>query len=69
MDIDLTVLLSTPKGFLKRYMHHLTNDHDLTQLQAYETTEKEYQEIFKRRRYSCYNSFRHTKNRLIRIMD
>ncbi len=63
---DLIIQLSTAQGFYIRFVHHLRQDNDISQKAAYEATEAEYKAIFHRRRYSGYNSFRKTKNRLLR---
>jgi hypothetical protein len=62
--MNLIQKFSTTRGFISRYMHHLTQCE--TQQQAYEATESEYSAIFNRRKYSNYNSFRNVKIRLIR---
>lgn len=58
---DLIAMISTPEGYLKRYLQHLNDD--ITQSQAYEKVENEYREIFKRNRYASFESFRQVKNR------
>ncbi len=67
MDVKHVKQLSTPKGFIRRYLFHL-NKGGVSQTEAYEQTETEYNEIFERRRYSSYDSFRQIKNRIIRLM-
>ena len=49
-------------GFYNRYLHNvkLTS----TYLKAYQLTENEYIEIFGKKRYSSYDSFRIIKNRI-----
>jgi hypothetical protein len=51
-------------GFYNRYLHNvkLTS----TYLKAYQLTENEYTEIFGKKRYSSYDSFRIIKNRIIK---
>ena len=51
-------------GFYRRYLHNvkLTS----TYLKAYQLTENEYTEIFGKKRYSSYDSFRIIKNRIIK---
>jgi len=60
----LTFQLVSVSGFIARYMQHLSSD--ITQQQAYEFTEQEYELYFGRRRYSCYDSFRQVKNRKLK---
>lgn len=59
--MSLIHTISTTSGFISRYMQHLS--HCETQLEAYEMTESEHAAIFKRRKYSGYDSFRKVKNR------
>ena len=49
-------------GFYRRYLHNvkLTS----TYMKAYQLTEDEYVEIFGKKRYSSYDSFRIIKNRI-----
>jgi hypothetical protein len=54
--------LSTTNGFIKRYIEHL--DKSATQAEAYDKTEQDFERIFKRRRYACFDSFRQVKNRI-----
>jgi len=51
-------------GFYRRYLHNvkLTS----TYIKAYQLTENEYVEIFGKKRYSSYDSFRIIKNRIIK---
>ena len=51
-------------GFYRRYLHNvkLTS----TYMIAYQLTEDEYVEIFGKKRYSSYDSFRIIKNRIIK---
>ena len=51
-------------GFYRRYLHNvkLTS----TYVKAYQLTEDEYVEIFGKKRYSSYDSFRIIKNRMIK---
>lgn len=62
--MTLTERLSTVRGFLGRYFEHLKESG--TQQEAYEKTETEFSEIFRRKRYANYESFRKVKNRIIR---
>ena len=62
MTIPTEILaLLSPAGFEKRFHKHC-KDHKNYE-QAYEQTEKEYEQNFGKRRYSSYDSFRVTKNR------
>ena len=63
-EINLIRQLSTVEGFIERYFHNLGMCE--TQLDAYELTEKEHEQMFERRRYTCYDSFRVVKNRKVR---
>ena len=51
-------------GFYRRYLHNvkLTS----TYIKAYQLTENEYVELFGKKRYSSYDSFRIVKNRIIK---
>ena len=49
------------KGFMQRYYYYCKIEK--TYKDAYEKTEKEYEKIFKKRRYSSYDSFRVVLNR------
>ena len=51
-------------GFYRRYLHNvkLTS----TYIKAYQLTENEYIELFGKKRYSSYDSFRIVKNRIIK---
>ena len=60
LPIEILALLS-PAGFEKRFHKHCKNSKNYEQ--AYEQTEKEYEQNFGKRRYSSYDSFRVTKNR------
>ena len=60
IQLEILALLS-PSGFEKRFHKHCKATK--TYEQAYEKTEKEYEETFGKRRYSSYDSFRVTKNR------
>ncbi len=53
--------LSTTKGFINRYLHHLNQCE--TQQEAWEKTENEYFIIFERKKYINFESFRRVKNR------
>ena len=54
--------LITTQGFMEAYFRNLKSCS--TQIEAYEATELEYQEMYKAgRRYSSYDSFRQLKNR------
>lgn len=61
---NLVIMLSTQKGYIRRYLHHLNDN--TTQAQAYEKVESEYREIFKQNRYSSFESFRQIKNRSLK---
>lgn len=62
MKIDLEILaLLSPAGFEKRFHYYCKEAPSYEQ--AYEKTEKEYEQNFGKRRYSSYDSFRVTKNR------
>jgi hypothetical protein len=63
--MSLVHTLSTPKGFLNRYLQHLITCE--TQIEAYEQTEIEHEALFNRRKYSSYDSFRRRKNKLAKI--
>ena len=63
--MNLYQQLSTPRGFIDRYLKNLA--HCNTQIEAYELTEKEFFELFNRRKYSSYDSFRRRKNKLAKI--
>lgn len=56
--------LNSTTGFLNLFFEKLTQTK--TQAEAYREAEKEYQSIFGENRYSSYDSFRKTKNRLIK---
>jgi len=60
-DTERIIRLSTPAGFFDEYEKHVKESK--TYIDAYERTEQEYQKIFFRRRYSCYDSFRVVYNR------
>lgn len=60
-SFELIEVISTPAGFIQRYLHNLAFCE--TQIEAYEMTESEHVAIFKRRKYSGYDSFRKVKNR------
>jgi len=51
-------------GFYNRYLHNVKLTP--TYLKAYQLTENEYTEIFGKKRYSSYDSFRIIKNRIIK---
>lgn len=61
---NLTFQLVSVDGFIRRYMQHLSGD--LTQQQAYDMTESEYNKCFGKTRYSSYDSFRQVKNRKLK---
>jgi len=63
IPIEILALLS-PAGFEKRFHKNCKKTKNYEE--AYEETEKEYEENFGKRRYSSYDSFRVTKNRKIR---
>ena len=63
LGIEILALLS-PAGFEKRF--HKNCKEVKNYEEAYELTEKEYEENFGKRRYASYDSFRVTKNRKIR---
>lgn len=63
--MSLIHTLSTTRGFIHRYMHHLASSE--TQSEAYETTESEHIALFNRRKYTNYHSFRQVKNRIKKI--
>ena len=64
--MNLIQQISTTKGFIFRYISHLTIEE--SKEEAYERTENEHLALFNRRKYSCYNSFRNVKKRY-RIQD
>lgn len=61
---ELTRQLSTADGFTNRWYALLRIYR--THAEAYEAVENEYSEIFGRRRYSCFDSFRIVRNRKIK---
>ena len=62
MKIQLEILaLLSPAGFEKRFHKNCQGAKNYED--AYELTEKEYEENFGKRRYASYDSFRVTKNR------
>lgn len=54
----------TPEGFLKLF-YQLCSQY-VTNEKAYEAAERMFQAQFGRRRYSCYGSFKNTKNEKVR---
>ena len=63
MDIKIIALL-TPEGFDQRFWEVASETK--TYKEAYELVEKEYQENFKQRKYSDYNSFRNCRDRRLK---
>lgn len=63
INFDILILLSA-KGFEEKF--HKNCKDTKTYVQAYEKTEKEYEEHFGKRRYSSYDSFRVVMNRKIK---
>jgi hypothetical protein len=60
---NLKKQLFTTKGFDRRFYHHCAQ---LSQEEAYEATEREYQEFFPARKYANYKSFKSAFNRRVR---
>ena len=63
MDIKIIALL-TPEGFDQRFWEVASETK--TYKEAYELVEKEYQENFRQRKYSDYNSFRNCRDRRLK---
>jgi len=63
-NIEKIRQLSTVRGFVQAYFAKLKDA--TTQPEAYEMVETEHLEIFNRRKYSNYDSFRVVKNRVIK---
>ena len=63
MDIKIIALL-TPEGFDERFWEVASETK--TYKEAYELVEKEYQENFRQRKYSDYNSFRNCRDRRLK---
>ncbi len=63
MDIKIIGLL-TPEGFDERFWEVASETK--TYKEAYELVEKEYQENFRQRKYSDYNSFRNCRDRRLK---
>ena len=63
MDIKIIALL-TPEGFDQRFWEVAAETK--TYKEAYELVEKEYQENFRQRKYSDYNSFRNCRDRRLK---
>jgi hypothetical protein len=63
IDIEIIALIS-PEGFERKFFKNCKDSK--TYIEAYEKTEKEYSEYFGRRRYSCYDSFRVSKNKRLK---
>ena len=58
-----TLQLTSPVVFVARVLE--TAGGEMTYKEAYYIVEKEYQEVFDKRRYSCYESFRVIKSRIL----
>ena len=56
--------LLTPEGFDERFWEVASETK--TYKEAYELVEKEYQENFRQRKYSDYNSFRNCRDRRLK---
>ena len=63
MDIKIIALL-TPEGFDERFWEVASETK--TYKEAYELVEKEYQENFRQRKYSDYNSFRNCRDKRLK---
>ena len=63
MDIKIIALL-TPEVFDQRFWEVASETK--TYKEAYELVEKEYQENFRQRKYSDYNSFRNCRDRRLK---
>lgn len=63
MDIKIIALL-TPEGFDQRFWEVASETK--TYKEAYELVEKEYEENFRQRKYSDYNSFRNCRDRRLK---
>ena len=63
MDIKIIALL-TPEGFDERFWEVASETK--TYKEAYELVEKEYEENFRQRKYSDYNSFRNCRDRRLK---
>jgi hypothetical protein len=56
----------TTEGFIRYFFQMIRDNPAITQTDAYEKTEKEYEEITGRRKYSGFDSFRQIKKRYLR---
>ena len=63
IDFKILALLS-PNGFDERFWKNSKDSK--TYLEAYEKTEKEFENHFGKRKYSDYNSFRNCRDRRIK---
>ena len=65
MEKQKALSLLTVKGFITHYFS-LMKDPDITQVKAYEMTEKEFKKHFGQKRYSGFDSFRQVRNRYLK---
>ena len=63
LPFEILALLS-PSGFNDRFHKHCKTSK--TYVDAYEKTDTEYEQIFGKRKYSSYNSFRVCMNRRLK---
>lgn len=58
-------LLST-EGYIRFFYQVVRDSPDISQADAYEKVEQEYEKHFGKRKYSCFDSFRQIKKRYLR---